>query len=563
MGDWISIFAHQVHVRPVVKIYCHGFYMAPSTNPRIREIIRLLDQDRELPTLSPVVEKVLRLIRDEKVSIKELADVIQNDVSLSLKILKVVNSAFYGFPRKISTLSQAMVILGLSAVKNLALSMSILEIFVEGTKNVKGAEEFKIFWERSLFSAVTARRLAILSECADEEEAFIAALLQDIGVLIFIKYYPEEYADLLARARHSAGDLVLLEDQHFGINHALLGEFLANKWQLPRTLTLPILRHHDPSERRPLGDLEDSEKIETLTRLVHISHLASAIFYDEYHPDRLKILEERAQEYLGLEASVVEKLLANLAQEVKEVAKFFGLQSVNTCNYSELLLAANIELGRINLTYEQMNRELIAAKRRAEELAEQLAQANRKLEEMANLDSLTRIFNRRVFENLITREFYRSNRYGHPLSCIMLDLDDFKEINDNYGHLVGDQVLREVAGLIESNLRKSDFLARYGGDEFVVISPEADRKAARIIAEKLRRAVERHPFDIEGRPIKMTISLGVATLSKDSPVKSEEELIQIADRNLYNAKHFGRNRTWTNDDSAQIERKPSAASLSS
>jgi diguanylate cyclase (GGDEF)-like protein len=535
--------------------------MTPSTNPRIREIIRLLDQDRELPTLSPVVEKVLRLIGDEKVSIKELADVIQNDVSLSLKILKVVNSAFYGYPRKISTLSQAMVILGLSAVKNLALSMSILEIFVEGTKNVKGAEEFKVFWERSLFSAVTSRRLAILTESADEEEAFIAALLQDIGVLIFIKYYPEEYADLLVRARHSAGDLILLEDQHFGINHALLGEFLANKWQLPRTLTIPILRHHNPSERRPVGELEDAQKIETLTYLVHVSHLVSSIFYDEYHTDRLKILEKRAQEYLGLEAPVIEKLLANLAQEVKEVAKFFGLQSVSACNYSELLLAANIELGRINLTYEQMNRELITAKRRAEELAEQLAEANRKLEEMANLDGLTRIFNRRVFENLITREFYRSNRYGHPLSCIMLDLDDFKEINDNYGHLVGDQILREVAGLIESNLRKSDFLARYGGDEFVVISPEADQKASRIIAEKLRRAVERHAFDIEGRPIKMTISLGVATLSEDSPIESEEELIQIADRNLYNAKRFGRNRTWTSEDTLKIEHTASDVSL--
>lgn len=527
--------------------------MTSNPNHRIREIIRILDQDRELPTLSPVVEKVLRLIGDEKVSVKQLADIIQNDVSLSFKILKVVNSAFYGFPRKISTLSQAMVILGLAAVKNLALSMSILEIFVEGTSRVKGAYDFKIFWERSLFSAVAARRLAILTGYPNGEEIFMAALLQDIGVLIFIKYFPDEYAHLLESSRRSATDLITLEDQNFGINHTLLGEFLANKWQLPRSLTIPILRHHDP-DGSPLGaDLENSEEIEKVTRFVHLSHLTSMIFYDEYRSDRVIKLVNQTKNYFNLESRVVEELLANLAEEVKEVAKFFGLPLVGTRNYSELLMAANIELGRINLSYEQMNRELVAAKRRAEELAVQLSDANRKLEEMANLDGLTQIFNRRVFQNLITREFYRSNRYGHPLSCIMIDLDHFKQINDSQGHLVGDQVLKEVASLLEVNLRKSDFLARFGGEEFVVISPEADHQAAAFIAEKLRRSVEKNVFDIEGRTIRITISLGVATLTKDLHLDSEEKLVLGADRNLYHAKRHGRNRIWTNEDTDRME----------
>lgn len=509
---------------------------------RIREIIHILDQDRELPTLSPIVEKVLRLIGDEKVSIGELAEIIQNDVSLSFKILKVVNSSFYGFPRKISTLSQAMVILGLSAVKNLALSMSILEIFMEGTAKVRGVQEFKVFWERSLLSAVTARRLAILTKYSSEEEVFMAALLQDIGVLVFIKYFPEEYARVLEEARRSATDPITLEDQRFGINHALLGEFLANKWQLPRSLTIPILRHHDP-EGSPLdSELENVKEIEKISYFVHLSYLASTIFYDEYRPDRAMKLIEKAKQYFDIEPDVVDELLDNLAEEVKEVAEFFGLPIVGTRNYSELLVAANIELGRINLSYEQMNRELITAKRRAEELAQQLAEANRKLEEMANMDGLTRIFNRRVFQNLITREFYRCQRYGHPLACIMIDLDHFKKINDTHGHMVGDQVLREVAGLLLDNLRQSDFLARYGGEEFVVISPYADYKAAAVIAEKLRRAVENRVFQIEHRQLRITISLGAATFTKGSRISSEEELIEMADRNLYEAKRTGRNR---------------------
>ncbi len=525
--------------------------MPTEPNQRIGEIIRHLDQDRELPTLSPVVEKILRLIGDEKISIKELAGVIEKDVSLSLKMLKVVNSAYYGFTRKISTLSQAMVILGLSAVKNLALSMSIMEIFSKGTALSGEESNFKVFWERSLFSAVTAKKLAKQIKYQDEEEAFVAALLQDIGVLVFIKYYPEEYAELLARAKKQALDIVTLEEKQFGINHALLGEFFANKWQLPRTLTMSILRHHEPEGIARGGRLEEIQK---LTHMVHLSYLISNIFYEEYHPERSTNLVKQAKNLLDLDQEFIDDLLNNLAEEVNEVAEFFGISLKGTRSYSELLMAANMELGKLNFSYERMNRELVVAKRRAEDLAAQLAEANRKLEELANLDGLTKIFNRRVFQNLITREFYRSTRYGNPLTCIMIDLDHFKEINDKQGHLVGDQVLREVAALLASKLRQSDFLARYGGEEFVVISPEADEKDAAIIGERLRQTVEQAVFDVEGRSIKMTISLGAATYTKDSEMKVEDDLIAGADKNLYLAKNNGRNRCWTDQDTLDADK---------
>lgn len=527
--------------------------MSLNPNNRVREILRILDQDRDLPTLSPVVEKVLRLVGDEKVSVRELADVIKNDVSLSFKILKVVNSAFYGFPRKISTLSQAVVILGLSAVKNLALSMSILELFVRETSKNEVRKGFTMFWERSLFSAVTAKQFAKLIHHPNEEEVFIAALLQDIGALVFIKYFPEEYAQLTEKVRHNATELTALEDQQFGINHALIGEFLANKWRLPRSLTIPILHHHDPEVEIQGMEEEEVQAIRQLTYLVHLSNLTSSIFYEEYRSDRVVNLKKNAKRFLNLSPETIDDLLKDLAAEVKEVAEFFGVPLKEAKNYSELLMAVNMELGELNISYEQMNRELVAAKRRAEELATQLAEVNRKLLEMANVDGLTQTFNRRVFQNLITREFYRSQRYGHPLSCIMIDLDHFKAINDTEGHLVGDQVLKGVAGLLQSNLRKTDFLARYGGEEFVVILPEADDGPAKILAEKLRTAVESQSFDIEGRPIKVTISLGIATFSKDSPMNDEEELIRRADQNLYMAKRHGRNQSWSEEESLTME----------
>ncbi|MCX6641540.1 MAG: GGDEF domain-containing protein [bacterium] len=527
--------------------------MSSNQNSRIREIISILDHDKELPTLSPVVDKILKLVSDEKISIQQIAGVIQNDVSLSFKILKVVNSAFYGYPRKVGTLSQAMVILGLAAVKNLALSMSILEVFMQTSKSGPGNFNFKVIWERSLLSAVAARRLAILAKDPREEEIFMASLLQDVGILVFIKYFPDEYSKLMETSARSATELINLEDQHFGINHTLLGEFLTNKWQLPRSLSVPILRHHEPENTLRGGIAEEDPKIISLTQFVHLSHLASAIFYDEYRPDFVTKLVDRADKYFKIKANAITELLDNLSAEAKEVAEFFGLPPLDTRSYSELIMAANIELGRINLSYDQMNRELIASKRRAEELAEQLAAANTKLQDMANIDGLTQINNRRVFQNLIAREFYRSNRYGHPLSCIMIDLDNFKLINDREGHLVGDQVLRGVANALQNSLRKSDFLARYGGEEFVAILPEADQKAATIIAEKLRKAVENHFFDIETRQIKVTISLGVSTFCRETHFAEDEALIERADVNLYHAKRHGRNRYWTDQDTLRME----------
>ncbi|MFH1862462.1 MAG: GGDEF domain-containing protein [bacterium] len=518
--------------------------MSSKQENRVHEILRLMDEDQDLPTLSPIVEELLRLMKNEKVSVSELANVIKNDVSLSAKILKVVNSAFYGLPYKVATLSQAMVILGLSVIKNLALSMSILEVFIQKTPHLEKCESLKNFWERSLLSAVAARRLAMRIKHPADEEVFIAALFQNVGTLVFIKYYPEEYSALYEEAKRSVYDIKSLEEKHFGINHALIGEFMANKWQLPRRLSIPILYHHDP-EKLLLGERDaDTQEIHQITILVYLSNLVVSVFYDEFQTRRVQHLKQTAQQILGIQEHEIDQLLEHLAGDATEIADYFGLALRNVNSYSELLMAANMELGRINISFDQMNRELITAKLRVEELAEQLSEANHKLQELADTDGLTGISNRRVFENAITCEFYRSQRYGHPLSCLLLDLDHFKYINDTEGHLVGDQVLREVARLLRANLRRTDILARYGGEEFIALLPEAEQQAALAVAEKLRRTIEEYLFNVEGRPLKVTVSIGISTYSGASSASNEKELLQRADENLYQAKKHGRNQCW-------------------
>lgn len=162
--------------------------------------------------------------------------------------------------------------------------------------------------------------------------------------------------------------------------------------------------------------------------------------------------------------------------------------------------------------------------------------------ELSMTDELTGVFNRRYFNQRFDREMQRALRYDRPLSVVMIDIDHFKTYNDHHGHLMGDQVLQEVASLLERSIRKADILARFGGEEFVILLPEIDKERGRKVAEKLRRVVERADFPKEDtQPLgKLTVSLGLAAFPEDS--RRAPELLERADQALYTAKTLGRNQ---------------------
>jgi diguanylate cyclase (GGDEF)-like protein len=158
---------------------------------------------------------------------------------------------------------------------------------------------------------------------------------------------------------------------------------------------------------------------------------------------------------------------------------------------------------------------------------------------LAITDSLTGVFNRRYFFTSIQNEFRRSERYGHPLSMMMLDLDHFKAINDTYGHDIGDEIIKEVSQFCQDNIRKLDILARYGGDEFVILLPETNLNHATELAERLRGMIESQSIQIGEMLFQMTISIGVTGI-RDESVKMEDFLKNV-DQALYAAKEAGRN----------------------
>ncbi|MDB5340896.1 MAG: domain S-box-containing protein/diguanylate cyclase protein [Planctomycetaceae bacterium] len=173
---------------------------------------------------------------------------------------------------------------------------------------------------------------------------------------------------------------------------------------------------------------------------------------------------------------------------------------------------------------------------------QRLEDANRQLKLLATTDALTGLQNRRAFQERLVEEVERAQRYGHPVSLLLLDVDHFKQFNDSFGHLVGDEVLKQVSRILEATARTSDYLARFGGEEFAIILPNTDSRGAMILAERFREAIAAEPFPDR----RITVSLGVATLSREShgltDIIDGLTLIKGADEALYFSKHNGRNQ---------------------
>jgi diguanylate cyclase (GGDEF)-like protein len=201
------------------------------------------------------------------------------------------------------------------------------------------------------------------------------------------------------------------------------------------------------------------------------------------------------------------------------------------------LKSAQVELERFNASLDS----------RVKERTRALEEANSLLESISTTDALTGISNRRNFDEKLTQEYSRSIRYRSKLSCIMFDIDLFKNVNDTYGHLFGDEVLRMIGNTLCAELRSHDIYARYGGEEFVILLPESGVHGAQKVAEKLRCLIADTEVHKDNIRVKVSVSLGVAEFDPVT-MKSGQDLIAAADKALYRAKRTGRNRTVIYDE---------------
>ncbi|HEX5387049.1 MAG TPA: diguanylate cyclase [Gemmatimonadales bacterium] len=189
---------------------------------------------------------------------------------------------------------------------------------------------------------------------------------------------------------------------------------------------------------------------------------------------------------------------------------------------------------------EQVIRSAVTALETAYDLEHAVA-GQEEMRQLAETDPLTAVYNRRALMEKLEQEMDRAARYATRLTCMMIDIDNFKQINDSHGHLVGDKVLRQLAALLRREQRSVDIVARYGGEEFVVLLPETTVAESRNFAERILKRVATHDFGEAGRAVRVTISIGLASFP-DERISDGQSLLKLADNHLYRAKNDGRNR---------------------
>ncbi|HMB30756.1 MAG TPA: HDOD domain-containing protein [Desulfohalobiaceae bacterium] len=207
------------------------------------EVLQKIRNIRELPALPAVASKVLEIASDQDSTAKELSKVISQDQSLTTRTLKLVNSAYYGFPRTVSKITEAVVILGFNTVKNLALSVSVCNFFGGG----QGDFDRKRLWEHSVGAAVAATILAKKAMMKSFiEDLFVSGLLHDIGLIIEDQYFHEQFLQALAMSENKNIPIEIAERDILGIDHAMIGKKIGETWKLPSKINNIIGFHHQP-----------------------------------------------------------------------------------------------------------------------------------------------------------------------------------------------------------------------------------------------------------------------------------------------------------------------------
>ncbi len=489
----------------------------------------------DLPTLPTVASKIITLTAREDTTLSDIANLVTIDTALSAKILKVSNSAFYSFAQQISSINQAVSILGINAVRSLVLSFSFLTMKA-GKK--KGRFDFEQFWKNSLAAAVASKLILERVKGTDTEEIFICGLLQNLGELILARTFPDKYDAMLDKISKEKIEISKAQEETFGTTHSVIGYEVAKNWGFPEVLCLPILHHHDP-----LSYKGDNQKIDITCKASYLSDILISILYSCKPQEFHKRFRREARSLLGISNHDVEHILNDVHVQVDQAGEYFGLRIKNTKSVQEILQEANIRLSLINLDFDQMNKELIQTKIELENVAKELQKKNKLLADLANIDGLTEIYNHRYFQNSLDNEIGRAVRNETEISLLLIDIDFFKKFNDTYGHQAGDFILKEFSSVLKNEIRKYDTLARYGGEEFTIILPDTSSTEALTVAEKLRTAVDENVFNDSHTDYHVTASFGVSTARPvTDDTFSKGKLISEADSALYDAKETGRNK---------------------
>lgn len=501
-----------------------------------QSVLAELKQGANIPTLPAVAQKLVVLCNDEDANFADFARVIEADPGLASRILKVANSAYYGLRNKATNLDRAITALGLKYVKSIALGFQLATAFNKCDDDTFSMEKF---WEESVLRAVIARQLASQYCAQYREEAFLIGLLQDCGIPVLASVFGSQYSGLWREISGSQASITSLEREAFQFDHQQAAAAVAEVWGLPDVLAMPMQMHH----QRENTDTNNSQ----IVRLHDVAYFSGTLSLNNPESVSQEDLEfsEYSQRVFGLDAEGLKKLLQKVKQEFSSVSQMFSNILPDQLNVGELLSQANGLLSRLASEPPQEVFNLEKEIQKLNVRCETLSQDANEYRQQAETDALTGLSTRHSLESYLQEASDCVKSGKGPLMVLFIDLDDFKGVNDTFGHATGDLFLTTLSQLLQTLFGQKGCVARYGGDEMIVALQGPNLKQAitlcKVLLGRIRAAEIKTDYQGTQHTLGLSCSIGLSFFEAGSQPGHFSHILELADNQMYQAKQGGKN----------------------
>ena len=415
-----------------------------------------------LPSLPAVAIEVIELTRDVNVEMDKLAATIQNDQGLSAKVLKTVNSSYYGLRKKCGTIRQAIIVLGLSAVKSLTLGFSLVSSI--DLKDKEGFDHNE-YWRRGLFTAVAARSVAKAAKSEFQDEAFLGGLLQDVGMVALYETLGDRYVRILEQTGGNHSKLSGFEIAEFELQHPDIGAMMATRWKLPEELIQPVKYHERPSAG-PGGD------IGVLIRSVGLGNIIAEALISDDPQVALRRYYERAKEWFNFTDDQADEIFKEVTQGTREMAKLFDIDAGQLPDTEELVKEARDQAMCMSIENQAPTFGLSAE--------------DTLMLDSPKFDQETGLLNAETFETVLGNSFEHATQTGDSLTIVRVSFD--RGENDIPRRPLE---LRKLVSGVTTLLRKhfidsGGVIGRLDTESFCVLVPSSSRVVVARTADAFR-----------------------------------------------------------------------------
>ena len=444
-----------------------------------------------LPSLPAVAVRVLELTADVDVSVEDLSSAIETDQGLAARILKTVNSSYYGLRRPCGSINQALVILGLSTIKSLALGFSLV-----GTLAADAHDGFDYiaYWRRGIYTAVAAKAVARAGGVALEEEAFLAGLLQDMGMIALHRTLGDAYTRVLAQSGGDHRNLARCELAALEIQHPDVGAMLAERWRLPTSLVVPIRFHEFPTAA--------PQEYAPVVRCVALGNIVHDVLTDRNPAAAMRLFQELAAEWFQLAPDDTDDVLRKTAEGTRQMVPLFRLNAGPFADVDAVMTRAREQM-------EAIAEHEASAPAADTSLSSLLADSDQN-------DPLTGALANAAFTARAETAFQFARAGRHALGLVTVAIDGFERVTALAGPDTADLVLVESAATLEALAApRGGVVARIEGAQFALLLPGAGRVESVRTASEIRSAIQARGRTL-GLPLgaagEVTVSVGIAAI---------------------------------------------------